>query len=308
MRMNCYHSKDVECGLIKSRFRLIVIIGCGKIANDVLCHVAKLRPMYGYQLKFIEHELNGFSRLQNLCKEMGVSHAHIADKNSITQLLLELEEPALIISAGNHYIFPYTVTEKQNIEIINFHNALLPKFPGRNAPTWAIYFGESMSGATWHYVNAKIDNGSIIAQKQTSLTGDMKAYELTREIMELAFEAFQNFFELLLKQHIEGYPQPESHIPRKIYYSYEIPSNGICSLDTPADEIYKLLRAMDYGNNRIFPPVQMALEIGKVQIYRYAKRSLKYCTRQNYFVHDLDGQCIYLWLDDESELKIKYKR
>lgn len=293
---------------MKSRFNLIIIIGCGKIANDLIRYVKKMQPGYGYQLKFIESELNEFSNIKKICKEIDVPYEQISNKDLMTQLLLGFEEPTLIISAGNYYIFPDTVTAKQNFEIINFHNALLPKFSGRNAPTWAIYCGESVSGATWHYVNEKIDDGKIISQRQISIKADIKAYELTKEIMELAFIAFQDFFEQLLVLHIQGTPQLERDLPRKIFYSCEIPNNGICSLDTPANEIYKLLRAMDYGKNKIFPSVKMSLDIGDVQILRYAKCPLEHCTRETRFVHDIDKRSIYLWLNNESELKIKYKK
>lgn len=292
---------------MKTRFSKVVVIGFGKIAGDVVSHVGRLSPKYGYKLKFIEHEVNEFSRLQDLCSKQGIPYNQITDKNMITRQLLSISEPALVISAGNYYIFPRAVTEKNNLEIINFHNALLPKLPGRNVSTWAIYLGEQYSGPTWHYVNAKIDAGEIIAQKKIVLSEDIKAYELTRDIMNVAYEIFCDFFEILLERHIDGISQSKDTALRKIYYASEIPGNGVCSLDMPAVEIYRLLRAMDYGKSSIFPPVRMKLENREVQIHRYVKKPLEYCSEHQKIILNPNEQSIYLWLDDIHEVKIKYK-
>lgn len=294
---------------MECRFDTVIIIGCGKIADEILGYVADLQSYYGYKIKCIEHEVNIFSRVKAICSKKNVDFFQLVDKRVLTETLRDLKERVLIVSAGNNYIFPQSIIEKTNVEIINFHNALLPKLPGRNAPTWAIYLEEPISGATWHYVTEEIDNGMIISQKQTQLTEDIKAYELSKDIMRLAFDVFQEFFERLLQEHIPGTDLKVDAKKRKIYYSYEIPENGVCTLDMPGSQIYRLLRATDYGKNDIFPPIKMILDTNKVvKLSRYKKVYRTQCTEKQKWINYEDEQCVYICLDEAYELKLKYKK
>lgn len=212
----------------------------------------------------------------------------------------------LILSAGNYYIFPQSVINKTNIVIVNFHSALLPKYPGRNAPTWAIFHDERESGATWHYVTPEIDNGQYIIQKRCSLTKDIKAYELTKKIMELAYEGLQECFEDIMFGKIKIDSGNKSDKPRKIYYSYEIPNQGWFNISDDVCDIYKLLRATDYGKSRIFPAMKTKLPDGRiVEITSYKKMNLEIVMNEPIQI-DEDKQDILVMMDDGFVLKMKY--
>jgi len=53
--------------------------------------------------------------------------------------------------------------------IINLHPSLLPKFPGREAWVQALAAGETVTGCTVHYVDAGVDSGEIIAQREVPI-------------------------------------------------------------------------------------------------------------------------------------------
>lgn len=292
---------------MKSRFETVIVIGYGKTAGDVLRYVAEHQETYGYGTVFIEYETHTMSKLETMCHEVGASYEQIADKRELTERLTGISIPALIVSAGNYYLFPKAVVEKSNLEIINFHSALLPKFPGRNAQSWAIYEGEKTAGATWHYVTAGVDSGAIIAQRETPVTEDIRAYELTRDIMVKATEAFQSFFEELLVRHIEGRPQRLPEGERKIYYSWELPGGGVCSVDDPAEDIYRMLRAMDYGRSDIFPPVRIRLADGmEAEVTRYRKTPAEHLCDGQQTALDIEKRQLYLALGGGYELAIKF--
>ncbi len=291
-----------------SRFRTVIVIGYGKTAGDVLRYVLERQELFGYRALCIEHEFHGLSKLRALCEEAGADFKQITDKRELTKILLAIEEPTLVVSAGNNYLFPKAVVEKDALEIINFHSALLPKFPGRNAPSWVIYEGESVTGATWHYVTAGVDSGAIIAQRETPVTEDIRAYELTRDIMVQASVAFQEFYEEQLVQRIKGRPQPGATANRKLYYSWELPGGGVCSVNDPAEDIYRLLRAMDYGRSGIFPPARIRLADGReAEVVRYSKAEAKFLKDGQRAAVDEEEERIYLAMGGGYELTIKFR-
>ncbi len=279
-------------------FRKIVILGYGKVAGEVLQYVCGQREEYGYQAEFIEHEPHPLSVTKQICAENGIPYRRITDKEELSAVLGRIVEKTLIVSAGNNFLFPASLVEKRNITIINFHNALLPDYPGRNAPTWVIYMGEKQTGITWHYVTAGIDEGSIIIQKQCGITMDTKAYELTEKLMDLAAEAFRESFADIMAEKVKAREQGFGPM-RRMYRSFEVPSEGrFCLTDRPED-IYRLLRSVDYGKNDIFPLMRTAIDGREAEILRY-RRIPAWKRREG------DG-LIYLAFEDDSLLKMKYR-
>ena len=203
----------------------------------------------------------------------------------------------MIVSASNTVLFPKELVEKENLRIINFHNALLPDYPGRNAPSWAIYMGERESAITWHYVNAGIDEGSIIIQKRCEIGPDTKAYELAEQLMKLAYEAFVECFEDVMKARAVTRPQPLDGT-RRMYRSYEAPGDGFFEMTQEPESIYRLLRSMDYGKSNIFPPAQTVMDGKKAVILRYRKIFGDLPERK-------EGFC-YLPMGENTFLKLKY--
>lgn len=68
------------------------------------------------------------------------------------------------VSIGGSHIFTPDEIDRARCGIVNLHFAPLPEFRGRFAAGHAIRLGESMFGATLHYVDAGIDTGPVIAQ------------------------------------------------------------------------------------------------------------------------------------------------
>jgi len=58
--------------------------------------------------------------------------------------------------------------------IVNIHPSLLPKFPGLEAWKQALVANEKWTGVTVHYVDAQVDHGDIILQREVPiLPGDI---------------------------------------------------------------------------------------------------------------------------------------
>lgn len=72
--------------------------------------------------------------------------------------------PDLVVLAGFMRIVGRAVLARFGGRIINVHPALLPSFPGLDAPAQAIDAGVRISGCTVHLVDAGVDTGPILAQ------------------------------------------------------------------------------------------------------------------------------------------------
>lgn len=281
----------------QTKFKKVILIGYGKITGEILQHVYDKSRDYGYEIECIEHEIHPFNAVKRICKEYEIFFSSVYDKQELTKKLTRIEEDTLILSVSNNFLFPAEVVEKNNLTIVNFHNALLPKFPGRNAPSWAIYEGEYETGVTWHYVTTGVDEGNIIIQKKCEIGLDTKAYELTEKLMNLAYEAFCECFQGILEDSVTAIAQ--EFIPnRKMYNSKEVPGNGHFTMQDAPSDIYRLLRSVDYGKNAIFPVITATYNGQEVKIVRYKKIEKEKLIQE-------EG-CLYLSLDETHMLRIKY--
>lgn len=281
------------------RFERIIIIGDGKIAGDILTYLNNLQQSYNFLLEYIEHDVQWFSVIGKICKSKKIAFRQIFNKEELASYLEAMQEKVLVISAYNTFLFPEGVVEKENVIIINYHNALLPAYPGRNAPSWAIYMGEEKTGITWHYVTSSIDAGNIICQKQCAIGEDMKAYELAEILMKLAFEGFKEIFAEVFSNLAEGRKQCIV-ADRRIYRSWEVPGDGRFSLEEPSRDIYRLLRSTDYGKTNIFPRMKTVYQGENVEIVRYRKINKDEINEGN--------NILYIPYDGIHLLKMKYKR
>ena len=278
-------------------FQRIIIIGYGKVAGEILSYIKERQKDYGYQISFIEHEVHSLSITEKICKENDIPFLRIEDKKELAAYFKAVQEKTLIISASNNFLFPKELVEKENITIMNFHNALLPDYPGRNAPSWVIYAGEETTGITWHYVTAGVDEGDIIIQRICKIDEDMKAYELAEKLMNLAYEAFTESFDAVMEERVNAKSQGFA-ANRKMYRSHEVPSDGFFEMERAPEEIYRLLRSVDYGKNDIFPRMQTIVDGKRVEILRYRKISAAKRKEEEGF--------FYLPLGADDLLKIKY--
>ncbi|MGI8438197.1 MAG: phosphoribosylglycinamide formyltransferase [Chthoniobacterales bacterium] len=66
--------------------------------------------------------------------------------------------------------------------ILNIHPSLLPKFPGLEAWKQALSAGETTTGCTVHHVDAGVDSGEIIAQREVPILPNDTAESLHARI------------------------------------------------------------------------------------------------------------------------------
>ncbi|MGI9086408.1 MAG: phosphoribosylglycinamide formyltransferase [Chthoniobacterales bacterium] len=75
----------------------------------------------------------------------------------------------LVVLAGFMRVLKAPMLSAFPHRMINIHPSLLPKFPGREAWKQALAAGETVTGCTVHYVDAGVDSGEIIAQREVPI-------------------------------------------------------------------------------------------------------------------------------------------
>ena len=114
-----------------------------------------------------------------------------------TQLFATVEKlnPDLVVSVGFMRILAAPFVSK--FPTINTHPALLPKFPGAHAVRDALNAGAQVTGSTVHWVDAGIDTGTVIAQKEVVVLPQDDESSLHERIKiverELIVETLQSF-------------------------------------------------------------------------------------------------------------------
>lgn len=283
----------------KAIYEHVIVIGYGVVTGNVLKTVHEKSAQFGYSLEYVEHEIHNFNSAKKYAVSEDIEYHTLESRAELTEYFLgRINRKTLIISVSNNYLFPATLIANNNVTIVNFHNALLPELPGRNAPSWAIFENRDVTGITWHYVISEVDAGDIIVQKECPISQDMKAYELVAQLMQLATEAFTEHFDEILIGTAKTEKQPISE-NRRLFKSNMIPADGKFDLTAPVENIYRLLRAMDYGKNDIFPMPVTHYNGNTIRIRRYQK------------VKKMDAVArpdkIYLPLDEDTLLMLRYE-
>lgn len=100
------------------RYVKIIVIGYGKIADNVLNYVWHKKSDYGYDVEFVEHETSPFGMAGKICRENGIPFFSYPEKEKLTEKLEDLKEETLILSASNNFLFPRQIVEKGNVTIV----------------------------------------------------------------------------------------------------------------------------------------------------------------------------------------------
>src|SRR5881398_1939086 len=75
----------------------------------------------------------------------------------------------LVVLAGFMRVLKSLTLEAFPRRIVNIHPSLLPKFPGLEAWKQALAAREERTGVTVHYVDAQVDHGDIILQREVPI-------------------------------------------------------------------------------------------------------------------------------------------
>src|SRR5580765_6885028 len=96
--------------------------------------------------------------------------------------------PEIMIVVGYGQIIPQAVIDIGPRGIVNVHASLLPKYRGAAPVQWAIVNGETRTGITTMQINAGLDTGDILLQRETEIGPEETALELGERLAVMGAE------------------------------------------------------------------------------------------------------------------------
>lgn len=99
----------------------------------------------------------------------------------VVEWLASLKPEAMVV-VGYGKIIPQSIIDIPPHGIINVHASLLPKYRGAAPVQWAIACGETRTGATTMRIDAGLDTGDILLQRETEIGSEETAVELSARL------------------------------------------------------------------------------------------------------------------------------
>lgn len=108
-----------------------------------------------------------------------------SSRENWSEMLLQnvkYHNPDLVVLAGFMKVLPESFVSALSPNLINLHPSLLPAFPGAHAVRDALAAGASTTGATVHIVDAGVDTGPVLAQREVAISDGVSEADLHEQI------------------------------------------------------------------------------------------------------------------------------
>jgi formyltetrahydrofolate-dependent phosphoribosylglycinamide formyltransferase len=119
-----------------------------------------------------------------------VINTKLRNYENILLQILKKNKISFICLAGYMKIISRNFIEKFGKKIINIHPSLLPKFKGLNTFSRVLENKEKKTGCTVHFVNYKLDDGHVIAQKSFFISLNDNVETLKQKTQKLEYQVF----------------------------------------------------------------------------------------------------------------------
>lgn len=121
---------------------------------------------------------------------------------------VESFRPGLVVLAGFMRIVGAAMLDAFRGRIINVHPALLPAFPGIDAPAQAVRAKVALSGCTVHVVDAGVDTGPVLAQAAVPVLPTDDAAALHARIQKAEHQLLPRVVHAIATGAYELFPEP----------------------------------------------------------------------------------------------------
>jgi methionyl-tRNA formyltransferase len=130
-------------------------------------------------------------------------------RDAATQAEITHVKPDAIIVVAYGHIIPPWMIELPPFGCLNLHASLLPKYRGAAPIQWAIIQGEHITGVTTMKIDAGLDTGDILLQKETEITEEDTTETLSERLSKLGAPVMIETLRRLERGEVR--PRPQEH-------------------------------------------------------------------------------------------------
>jgi methionyl-tRNA formyltransferase len=156
-----------------------------------------------------------------------------------TEALLRKLAPDCIVIIAYGQIIPAKLLPIPKLGWINLHASLLPKYRGAAPINWAIVNGETRTGLTTMRIDAGMDTGEMLLQREIEIGAKETAPELAARMSEAGAPLMAETLRILAAGTIA--PKPQNHAEAS-YAPMLKKEDGRIDWKRPATEVYNRLR------------------------------------------------------------------
>jgi methionyl-tRNA formyltransferase len=124
---------------------------------------------------------------------------------------------------------------------LNMHGSLLPQYRGRAPVHWAIINGETVTGASLHYMVEKPDAGDLVDQQAVPILENDTALDVSLKVAAAAEEVLRRSLPALIDGRAVARPLDLS---QGSYFGRRRPEDGRIDWRWPARRVHDLVRAV----------------------------------------------------------------
>ncbi len=133
------------------------------------------------------------------------------------QNILSIHKPDLLISISCPQIIGKKIRDRIPMGCINVHGAPLPKYRGMLPSFWVLRNGECKTATTVHDLEAKLDDGEILVQKEVEIVADETWDSLVRKTKAQGAQALIEAIKQIKEGTVQRKPNREEDAT---YYSF----------------------------------------------------------------------------------------
>jgi methionyl-tRNA formyltransferase len=151
------------------------------------------------------------SPVKRVAQEHGLVIFHPSSlKDRFTQRFLTSFEPDVMVVVAYGHILPPWMIDLPRLGCVNLHASLLPKYRGAAPIPWAIIRGERVTGVSTVKMDAGLDTGDILLQREIEIAGQDTAETLSECLSTLGAQLVVETLRGLAKAEIR--PRPQEHV------------------------------------------------------------------------------------------------
>ena len=174
--------------------------------------------------------------------------------------------PDAIVVVGYGRIIPQWMIDLPRLGNLNLHASLLPKYRGAAPIQWAIANGESVTGVTTMRIDAGLDTGDVLMQREISIGLDDTAETLGPKVATIGADLMVETLRGLEKGQVRPTPQDHAQATLAPILKKE---DGRMDFSRSAEDLFNRLRGFQPWPGAFTMFKGKTLQVHRAQLWQY---------------------------------------